>query len=119
MNVPLLFLALSGFQNLSRTSLAVEPSELVMHKGTSAKIKVTYRPPQQDLKLLLNSSIKDVVEVAALSLVSGDEATRCRLRRSACILMFSVLSPVIINSTQQGLVLRQFVLRQFTFTSLV
>ena len=93
-------LVFSGFQNLSRTSLDVEPSELVMHEGTSAKIKVTYRPPQQDLKLLLNSSVKDVVEVAALSLVSGDEATRCRLRRSACILMFSLLFPVVINSIQ-------------------
>jgi hypothetical protein len=100
MKVLLLFLVFSGFQNLSRTSLDVEPSELVMHEGTSAMIKVTYRPPQQDLKLLLNSSIKDIVEVAALSLVSGDEATRCRLRRSACILMFSLLFPKIINNIQ-------------------
>jgi len=69
----------------------------MMHEGTSAKIKVTYRPPQQDLKVLLNNSIKDVVEVAALSLVSGDEATRCRIRRSACILIFSLLFPVTIN----------------------
>jgi hypothetical protein len=97
-NILLLVLVFTGFQNLNRTSLAVEPSELVMHEGTSAKIKVTYRPPQQDLKLLLNSSVKDVVEVAALSLVSGDESTRCRLRRSACILVFSLLFPVIINS---------------------
>ena len=100
MIVILLILAFSGFQNLSGTSLAVEPSELVMHEGTSAKIKVTYRPPQQDLKLLLNSSVKDVVEVAALSLVSGDEATRYRLRRSACILMISLLFPVTINNIQ-------------------
>jgi hypothetical protein len=91
MNVLVRALAFSGFQNLNRTSLAVEPSELVMHEGTSAKIRVTYRPPQQDLKLLLNSSIKDVVEVAALSLVSGDEATRCRLRRSASIQTFTLL----------------------------
>jgi hypothetical protein len=66
---------------LSTASLIVEPSELVMLKGTSAKIKVTYKPQQQDLKLLLNNSMKDVIEVAALSLVSGDEATRHRLRR--------------------------------------
>jgi hypothetical protein len=91
MNVLLLVLAFSGFQNLNSTSLAVEPSELVMHEGTSATIRVTYRPPQQDLKLLLNNSIRDVVEVAALSLVSGDEATRCRLRRSVCILRFTLL----------------------------
>jgi hypothetical protein len=100
LNVILLVLALSGFQNLNRTSLAVEPSELVMHEGTSAKVKVTYRPPQQDLKLLLNSSIKDVVEVAALSLVSGDEATRCRLRRLAYTVMFSLLFPVVMNGIQ-------------------
>jgi hypothetical protein len=100
MNVLLLFLVFSGYQNLSRTSLDVEPSELMLHEGTSAMIKVTYRPPQQDLKLLLNNSIKDVVEVAALSLVSGDEATRCRLKRSACIVMFSFLLPITINSIQ-------------------
>jgi hypothetical protein len=52
-----------------------------MPEGTSAKIKVTYKPQKQDLKLLLNNSMKDVIEVAALSLVSGDEATRRRLRR--------------------------------------
>jgi hypothetical protein len=52
-----------------------------MLEGTSAEIKVTFRPQQQDLKLLLNNSMKDVIEVAALSLVSGDEATRRRLRR--------------------------------------
>jgi hypothetical protein len=52
-----------------------------MLEGTSTKIQVTYKPQQQDLKLLLSSSMKDVIEVAALSLVSGDEATRLRLRR--------------------------------------
>jgi hypothetical protein len=62
-------------------SLIVEPSELVMLEGTSTKIQVTYKPQQQDLKLLMSSSMKDVLEVAALSLVSGDEATRLRLRR--------------------------------------
>jgi hypothetical protein len=93
MNVPLLVLAFSGFQNLNSTSLAVEPSELVMQEGTSTTIRVTYSPPQQDLKLLLDSSVKDVVEVAALSLVSGDEPTRCRLRRSVCILRFTLLFP--------------------------
>jgi hypothetical protein len=72
---------LKGFQNLNITSLAVEPSELVMQEGTFTTIRVTYRPPQQDLKLLLDSSVKDVVEVASLSFVSGDEPTRCRLRR--------------------------------------
>ena len=93
MNVLMLVLAFSGFQNLNRTSLAVEPTELVMQEGTSATIKVRYRPLQQDLKLLLNSSVKDVVEVAALSLVSGDEATRFRLRRSAYILTFTLPFP--------------------------
>jgi hypothetical protein len=91
MKVLWLVLSFSGFQNLNRTSLTVEPSELVMQEGTCAKIEVTYRPHQQDLKLLLNSSVKDIVEVAALSLVSGDEATRCRLRRSACIITFTCL----------------------------
>lgn len=66
---------------MSTVSLIVEPSELVMLEGTSAVIKVTYKPQKQDLKLLLNNSMKDVIEVAALSLVSGDEATRHRLRR--------------------------------------
>lgn len=66
---------------MSTVSLIVEPSELVMLEGTSAKIKVTYKPQKQDLKLLLSNSMKDVIEVATLSLVSGDEATRRRLRR--------------------------------------
>lgn len=66
---------------MSKVSLIVEPSELVMLEGTSAKVNVTYKPQKQDLKLLLNNSMKDVIEVAALSLVSGDEATRRRLRR--------------------------------------
>ncbi|XP_021919602.1 uncharacterized protein LOC110829806 isoform X3 [Zootermopsis nevadensis] len=70
-----------GFQNVNKTRLVVEPSELVISEGTSTKIRVTYRPQQQDIKLLMSSSMKDVLEVAALSLVSGDEATRLRLRR--------------------------------------
>ena len=107
MNVLLLVLSFSGFQNLNRTSLVVEPSELVMHEGTSAMIKVTYRPPQPDLKLLMNSSVKDVVEVAALSLVSGDEATRCRLRRSACFLMFSLSFSVTISDVSELLLRRE------------
>jgi len=66
---------------VSSTSLIVEPSELVVLEGSSAKIQVTYIPQQHDLNLLLSNSMKDVIEVAALSLVSGDEATRHRLRR--------------------------------------
>lgn len=66
---------------MNKTRLVVEPSELVISEGTSTKIRVTYRPQPQDIKLLMSSSMKDVLEVAALSLVSGDEATRLRLRR--------------------------------------
>ncbi|XP_069702727.1 centrosomal protein of 192 kDa [Periplaneta americana] len=68
-----------GFQNVSRTNLVVEPSELVMQAGGTATVHVVWR---QDLKTLRDWSAQDdVMEVAVLSLVSGDEATRHRLRR--------------------------------------
>ena len=74
-------MVLIDFQNVTIQNIVIEPTQLVITEGGTANIKVKYKPQNKDLKLLMTNSVPDVVELAALSLISGDEATRLRLKR--------------------------------------
>ncbi|XP_046989166.1 uncharacterized protein LOC124594792 [Schistocerca americana] len=85
-----------GLEFLKKSAITVEPSKFIIPAGSSSTVKITYHA-QQDLLKYFISAAKDVLEIGVLSILTGDEPTRQRLRR----LWNDMKSKTTCNSLEQ------------------
>uniref|UniRef100_A0A0K8UYN1 Uncharacterized protein n=1 Tax=Bactrocera latifrons TaxID=174628 RepID=A0A0K8UYN1_BACLA len=83
---PLLGFALASIDSVGLrlprlcTAFEIQPSAMLIPPGSSATLRVVFRPQREDVKKITRQT-KSVLTLANLRLISGDEANRQRMRQ--------------------------------------
>lgn len=59
--------------------MTITPSKFIVHPSAKVTVELSQKLKNDDIKLLLSG--KDIGKLATLSVISGDEPSRLRLRR--------------------------------------